>query len=121
MKLLKKAGYVLLFVVILLIGGTIFFHELEGWSYVDAFYFSTMTLTTIGYGDLAPTSDFTKIITSFYAILGIGAMLYFLALAAGLFLARQKRYLSGVLGSVERFRKNVKAKQKKIKKSKKHG
>jgi hypothetical protein len=31
-----------------------------------------MTLTTIGYGDLHPTSDLSKIFTSFYAIVGIG-------------------------------------------------
>jgi hypothetical protein len=31
-----------------------------------------MTLTTIGYGDLHPTSDFTKLFTMFYSIIGIG-------------------------------------------------
>ena len=50
-------------IVILLSIGTVYYNYAEGWSYVDSFYFSTMTLTTIGYGDIAPTSDGAKIYT----------------------------------------------------------
>ena len=57
---------------IILISGTLFYSNVEGWSVVDALYFSVMTLTTIGYGDLHPTSDLSKIFTCFYAIVGIG-------------------------------------------------
>jgi len=35
-------------VVITLLGGTIFYSTIEGWSIVDAFYFSVTTLTTVG-------------------------------------------------------------------------
>ncbi len=65
--------------------GTAFYHYSEGWSLVDAFYFSTITLTTIGYGDLAPTTDGAKIFTAFYAIFGIGLMLYFVRSVIGSF------------------------------------
>ena len=30
--------------------GTVFYHYIEGWSWIDAAYFSVITLTTIGYG-----------------------------------------------------------------------
>ena len=29
--------------------GTVFYHYIEGWSWIDAAYFSVITLTTIGY------------------------------------------------------------------------
>ena len=38
-------------VVWLLLGMGVFAH-LEGWGYEDGFYFSVITLTTIGLGDL---------------------------------------------------------------------
>jgi hypothetical protein len=45
----------LVFLVFLtLVGGTIFYTTVEGWSVVDAFYFSLTMLTTVGLGDLAP-------------------------------------------------------------------
>ncbi|MBC2602190.1 potassium channel family protein [Puniceicoccus vermicola] len=52
--------------------GTAFYCRTEGWSVVDASYFCVMTLTTIGYGDLHPTRDVSKIFTIFYALVGIG-------------------------------------------------
>jgi hypothetical protein len=56
--------------------GTVFFHVAEGWKLVDSFYFSGTTLTTVGYGDLHPTHDLTKIVTVFFAFSGIGIVFY---------------------------------------------
>jgi hypothetical protein len=39
-------------VVLLLLSGTLFYSIVEGWSPLDAFYFSATTLTTVGFGDL---------------------------------------------------------------------
>lgn len=40
-------------------------------SFLDALYWSTTTLTTIGYGDIYPVSDVGKIITIISSILGV--------------------------------------------------
>jgi hypothetical protein len=44
----------------------------EGWSVVDALYFCFMTMSTIGYGDLVPTTALSKIFTIVYSFLSIG-------------------------------------------------
>lgn len=36
------------------------------------FYFSVITFTSVGYGDISPISDFGKVIASITAILGVG-------------------------------------------------
>ena len=43
----------------------------EGWAAEDAFYFWCMTVSTVGYGDLAPTTPKTQAFVSVYAIIGL--------------------------------------------------
>ena len=54
--------------------GTVFFYYYEPTitTWVDAYYFTVITLTTIGYGDMGPTTPLTRIFTTFYAFGGLG-------------------------------------------------
>jgi len=61
----------------LLSTGAVFFHLTEHLSWVDAFYFCTVTLTTVGYGDIVPVTDTEKIFTIFYILIGIGIIATF--------------------------------------------
>ncbi len=65
--------------ILLFMGGTYAYYSLENWSVVDSLYFSVTTLTTIGYGDLYPTNDASKMFTIFYVIGGISLVLYALS------------------------------------------
>jgi len=62
----------LILLTTLLAGATYFYWHVEGWSVVDSLYFSVMTTSTIGYGDLVPTTTFSKLFTIIFAILSIG-------------------------------------------------
>jgi voltage-gated potassium channel len=65
-------------VVVTLAAGTLFYWQIEGWTLLDAFYFSSITLTTVGYGDLAPVTQAGKLFTVFYIFTGIGLIVAFL-------------------------------------------
>ena len=66
------------FRTMIIITGTLVYHYLEGWSYIDSLYFSVVTLTTIGYGDFAPKTDEGKLFTILYIVAGIGMILSFI-------------------------------------------
>jgi voltage-gated potassium channel len=64
--------------IIILIIGTLVYHYVEGWGFIDSFYFSVVTLTTIGYGDFSPQTDAGKLFTVLYIVAGIGMILSFI-------------------------------------------
>ncbi len=55
--------------------GTVVYHYLEGWSYLNALYFCVITLATVGYGDLTPTTELARAFTIVYVINGVVILL----------------------------------------------
>jgi voltage-gated potassium channel len=76
-------------VVITLLGGIIFYSLEEGWSVVDAFYFSVTTLTTVGLGDLTPETTIGKLFTVVYIFAGLSIILGFIDTVAKETIRRQ--------------------------------
>ncbi len=74
--------------------GTFFFHIVEGWRFIDAFYYTGVTLTTVGYGDFTPTKDISKIVTVLFAFLGIGIVFYSVSILAQSYFRKQESRLS---------------------------
>lgn len=58
--------------------GTVIFHFVEGWRILDSLYYSVITLTTVGYGDFSPQTDFGKVFTIIYVFTGIGIIFGFI-------------------------------------------
>jgi voltage-gated potassium channel len=67
-------------VVLILATGTVVYHLVEKFSWVDAYYFSVVTLATVGYGDLTPHTTFGKIFTTFYILSGVGIITSFISM-----------------------------------------
>jgi voltage-gated potassium channel len=82
-------------VVITLVGGTVFYSTVEGWSIVDAFYFSVTTLTTVGLGDLSPTTTISKLFTVIYIFAGLSLVLGFIETVAKETFSRERRGRQG--------------------------
>jgi voltage-gated potassium channel len=71
-----------LLAAVAIVSGTGFYSLVEGLRFVDALYFSVVTLTTVGYGDFAPQTDVGKLFTAVYALVGIGILLAFVTTLA---------------------------------------
>jgi voltage-gated potassium channel len=76
-------------VVLTLAAGTAFYWDVEEWSVLDSFYFSAITLATVGYGDLVPTTPGGKLFTVFYVFAGVGIILAFVQTVARASVARR--------------------------------
>jgi voltage-gated potassium channel Kch len=69
-QLRRQVGAAISSVSILLIAGTLVFHAIENWTWAQSFYFSVATMATVGYGDLTPSTDFSRVVTAIYILVG---------------------------------------------------
>lgn len=76
------------FIGVWFIGGVVY-HALEGWSWLDSFYFAGTTITTVGYGDLVPVTEAGKLFTMGYLFIGIAIALYALTIVGGYYVEKQ--------------------------------
>ena len=56
---------------------TIFFHFVEQWRWLDSLYFTIVTMSTVGYGNIVPVTDLGKVGNVLLIILGIGIFTVF--------------------------------------------
>jgi hypothetical protein len=54
----------------------LFFHLVEGWNFLDAAYYTSVTLATVGYGDFTPKSDLGKLGALVLIFTGVSTALY---------------------------------------------
>ncbi len=85
-----KMRPLLLFGVLLVVLGTIIFVEFEGWSVMDALYFTVATMTTVGYGDLVPTLATTKFVAMLYMLFMVPFILILVAVVADIVHEKQR-------------------------------
>ena len=77
----QNLAIVMLVVLLFLIVGAVFYPLVEGWTVLDSLYFGVTTLTTVGYGDMGPTTDGSKIFTAFYVFFGVAIVATLIGLA----------------------------------------
>ena len=65
----------------LIFSGTIFFHFVEKWDWLDAMYFCVVTLATVGFGDFHPVTPWGKIFTMVYIVFGVALLGVFIQIA----------------------------------------
>src|SRR5574338_711694 len=67
---------VLVAVLAAIVLGTVVFHLLEGWSILDSLYVTVQTVTTVGFGDLAPATKPGRVFATLFMMIGVGIVLY---------------------------------------------
>lgn len=73
-------GLVAIVFICLVVLSTLFFHYIEGWSLLDSYYFTIVTVATVGYGDYTPTTAVGKIGATILIVLGIGLFSTFITM-----------------------------------------
>lgn len=66
---------------LIITASTVFFHFVEGWNWLDSYFFTVVTISTVGYGNFVPVTALGKIGTTVLIFLGIGVV----AIALNLF------------------------------------
>ncbi len=66
--------YVVFITTIMIAVGGILIHFAEGMSYSDGIWWAFVTTTTVGYGDISPTTFYGRIIAMVLMLLGIGLL-----------------------------------------------
>jgi len=111
----KTVVLALIVTIVYLLGGMLIFYmcqmnqEEDKWSMTQSLYYCVVTISTVGYGDLTPTTALGKWFAIFYMLLGIGLVGLALGIVGGFLMARQEALL---MKAVETAGKKRKAKKK---------
>ena len=71
-----RIRYAVLAVLVAIAVGAFGFHLIEGWPLLTSLYVATQTVTTVGYGDVAPQSDTGRTFATIFMLLGVGVVLF---------------------------------------------
>ncbi len=77
-------------VLVLSVIGTMGYTLLEGWSWMDGFYMTFITLSTIGFQEVHSLSDTGRLFTLGLGVTGIGLLTFVIARSAQLLLASER-------------------------------
>ena len=63
-----------IFAGLVILTGTVFYHFVEKIDWLDSFYFTVVTFTTLGYGDISPQTDIGKLFTVVLVLAGVAIL-----------------------------------------------
>lgn len=72
----KKVGFLLSGFCVILFTGTLGYTYLEHYDFVDALYLTIITVATVGYGDMVPTTPGGKLLTVILVLAGVSFVMY---------------------------------------------
>lgn len=75
-RLFSKIYYALALLILIIAGSTISYKVIEGWSWLDSFYQTIITVSTVGFGEVHPLTDNGKLYTAFLIITSFGTFAY---------------------------------------------
>ncbi|WP_459201568.1 potassium channel family protein [Methanococcus sp. CF] len=93
MEAIEKIKIGIFVLLILIVSFSMIFMYIEGWTLLQAIYFSVATISTVGYGDFSPKTELGQFFTILFIIFGVSTGLYTLGAFAESFIGGYfKRY-----------------------------
>lgn len=84
--------------LLLILYGTILFSLFEGINYFDSFYWTITVLSTVGFGDITPSTLYGKIVFMTLVLFGLSLFGYFITVVTSII--TERRLLSALLSTV---------------------
>lgn len=95
-------GFAVFTVVNHFLGGIFTIHILEGWGLADCAYFAVVVTTTVGYGDMAPQQQISKLYMCYFVLAAVSLISTCLAYTVGLLIDKQEELvLRGLVGETD--------------------
>lgn len=84
--LVERLRWSIAWFVAITFGGALGYRSIEGWTWLDSLWMVTITLTTIGYGEVKPLSPVGRVFTIGLVFIGLGLVTYTLGQVSRYFL-----------------------------------
>jgi voltage-gated potassium channel len=97
-----RVATLVLTLVAIIASGTIFFRWAEGWSWLDSYFFTVVTLSTVGYGSLVPATAIGKIGTTVFIILGLGVFAVAIQQFGVFAMRKREEHVEWLIGRLEK-------------------
>jgi voltage-gated potassium channel len=91
----RRTTYSIIAVIGVIAFGTAGYIIIEKWSFIDAFYMTVITLTTVGYGEVHTLSKAGRIFSIVLMLSGVGTVFYILGVFARILLEGEVREILG--------------------------
>ena len=107
MEALKRIKVLLFLLASLIVCGSSGYRLIEGWGWLDSFYMTIITISTVGFGEVDSLSSPGKIFTIFLILSSVGVFAYTLGVVVNFILEGTFGYLSRRI-RMEREREKIK-------------
>lgn len=75
-KLFSRVYYFLILLILITAGGTFGFMIIEDWGFVDSFYMTIITISTVGFGEVQELTTYGKLFVSFLIMSSFGTFAF---------------------------------------------
>jgi voltage-gated potassium channel len=91
----NRVLFSIIFVVSTLLGGTLGYHLIEGWTLLDSFYMTAITVTTVGFGETNPLGPAGRVFTVLLMFTGMGTVFYVITMLTQIVVEGKLRQVLG--------------------------
>ncbi len=81
----KKLLPPLVLLFFLMLFGTVGYHNIEGYNFLDAWYMTVITISSVGFQEVRPLSEAGRLFTIFLILINVGLFTYFISLLSRYF------------------------------------
>ncbi len=92
---MSKRFQILIILFVFIVGTLGFYFIEDGWTLLEAFFMTIITITTVGYGEVRPLSPAGQLFTAFFIILGLSTAAILASQLARLFIEKNFKAIYG--------------------------